>query len=508
MSCIKSNISENNSQPKITANKFSSLERQILAIQAISKSSNITHLANIHNTSRKFIYAQKLKAEVALEKAFEEKAEEDKPLFYLPITKAWIHQLVIALILICHSSYSGIIELFRDLFHFSISKGNIHNIIYSILKKAQLINQKKDLSAIKVGAHDEIFQNNNPVLVGCDALSTYCYLLSQEEKRDANTWGVHLLDLKENQNLQPEHTIADGGLGLRKGQAEAWPDIACHGDVFHALMPFNALTHYLDNRAIGALTISEKLKRKCENPRRLNMEETKKRQTLELKATIAEKESLKAIKLADEIQILYDWLEKDILSLIGYQKEDRKDLFNFVIDELKIREYLCSYRIKPLRVFLENNKGNLLKFVDQIDRGLEEIANDFKVSLSRVCELYQLQKLNFSNSIRWEKESFSKAYFKEKFYAIETQIKTLLKKTVRASSVVENINSRLRNYFFLRRTIGKDYLDILQFFLNHRRFMRSENEDRKGKSPAEIMENKTHEHWLEMLGFKLFKPAA
>ena len=496
------------SQSKITANKFSSLQRQILAIQAISKSSNITHLANIHNISRKFIYAQKKKAEVALEKAFEEKIEEDKPLFYLPITKNWINQLIIALILICHSSYGGVIELLRDLFNFSISKGNIHNIIYSVLKKVSLINQKKDLSTIKVGAHDEIFQNNIPVLVGCDASSTYCYLLSHEEKLDANTWGVHLLDLKENQNLQPNHTVADGGLGLRKGQAEAWPDIPCHGDVFHALMPFNALTHYLENRAISALTISERLKQKCKKSRRLNMEEIKKRQTLENKTASAEKESLKAIELADEIKILYDWVEKDILSLIGDQKEDRKDLFDFVIEQLKIRENLCFHRIKPLITFLENNKENLLKFVDQIDSGLEEMANDFKFSLFHVRELYQLQKCTFLDSVRWKKEAFARAYFKEKFHAIETQIKALLKKTVRASSVVENLNSRLRNYFFLRKNIGKEYLEILQFFLNNRRFMRSENKDRKGKSPAEIMENKKHDHWLEMLGFKLFKTAA
>jgi hypothetical protein len=29
---------------------------------------------------------------------------------------------------------------------------------------------------------------------------------------------------------------------------------------------------------------------------------------------------------------------------------------------------------------------------------------------------------------------------------------------VRASSVIENLNSRLRNYFFLRRHLGADYL--------------------------------------------------
>ena len=40
----------------------------------------------------------------------------DEVLFHLPVTKAWLRQLVLALVLICHSSYRGVVELLRDLF--------------------------------------------------------------------------------------------------------------------------------------------------------------------------------------------------------------------------------------------------------------------------------------------------------------------------------------------------------------------------------------------------------
>ena len=79
---------------------------------------------------------------------------------------------------------------------------------------------------------------------------------------------------------------------------------------------------------------------------------------------------------------------------------------------------------------------------------------------------------------------------------------------VRASSVVENVNSRLRNYFFLRKEVGQGYLELLRFFLNHRRFLRSEHAERVGKSPAELLNGQEHEHWLEMLGYPLFRRAA
>ena len=45
-------------------------------------------------------------------------------------------------------------------------------------------------------------------------------------------------------------------------------------------------------------------------------------------------------------------------------------------------------------------------------------------------------------------------------------------RTPRSSSLVENLNSRLRNYFTLRRHLGSPYLDLLRFFLNQRRYMR------------------------------------
>jgi len=82
-----------------------------------------------------------------------------------------------------------------------------------------------------------------------------------------------------------------------------------------------------------------------------------------------------------------------------------------------------------------------------------------------------------------------------------------LKETPRASSMVEKLNSRLRNYFFLRRSLGDSYLSTLQFFLNHRCFLRSEVPERVGKSPKQLLTGEAHPRWLELLGFKHFQRA-
>ena len=44
----------------------------------------------------------------------------------------------------------------------------------------------------------------------------------------------------------------------------------------------------------------------------------------------------------------------------------------------------------------------------------------------------------------------------------------------------------------------------VQFFLNHRRYLRSEDPSRVGKSPAELLTGEPHAHWLELLGYTRF----
>jgi hypothetical protein len=484
-----------------------SIQRQEIALEVIGNKAPVTQIANHLGVSRKFVYRQKEIALNGITEAFNPSSLDDSVLFHLPVTKAWIKQFTLGLILIGHSSYQGVTELFRDLFDYDISKGNVHNIVYDALAKAAQINRQQDLSQVKVGAHDEIYQAQDPVLVGCDAHSTYCYLLSLEEHCDANTWGVHLLDLQEKQGLNPEHTIADGGRMARSGQNEAWPDIPCHGDVFHALKPFNDLLSYMDNRAIDSLKIIEDINHKLNHPWGKTKKEEKRKELFE-KLTAAEEASEKALRLLEDLTTLYRWVQKDILCLAGPSYDERLELLDFVVNELQLRESINPHRIGPVRKYLEINRNNLLAFVPLLEKHLWEIADQYKISLKQVEEVHRLAGIPKSCQKHWECYTSLYQRLGSKFYCVKEAVDQMLNNTVRASSVVENLNSRLRNYFSLRRHLGKDYLEILRFFLNHRRFMRSSREERIGKSPTELLSGKNHPHWLEMLGFTLFRQAA
>jgi hypothetical protein len=474
---------------------LNSTKRQEIGIHAIGGYTPISHVADRYGVSRKFVYQQKEKALAGIAQAFSKPASADseKVLFYIPVTKQWLCQVVLALIFICRASYQGVIEFLRDIFDSSISKGTIHNIVHQHLEIAKKINQQQDLSNVHEGLHDEIYQAGDPVLVGCCARSTYCYLLSLVESCDTNSWGVHLLDLKEKQGLTPDLTVIDGGK-------------SAHGDTFHALKPFLELVTYLENRAVDALKTVDDLNQKV-NGRRGKWKDIDNRIPLYEKLLKAENAGETALTLANDIRILYRWLKNDILALVGPSYDIRLELLTFVIEELHARESL-HHKITPIRTYLDNHKDNLLEFMHIMEARFYAIAQTSEVSLAYVLAVYELQGLPSSSQKRWQRQTELQRDLRAKFYLIESLVDVVLKNTRRANSLVENVNSRLRTYFTLRRELGNEYLHFLKFFLNHRRFMRSEREERVGKSPAELLTGMQHNHWLEILGFDLFKKAA
>jgi hypothetical protein len=250
-------------------------------------------------------------------------------------------------------------ELLETLFDYQgLSLGRLHNLLMQAVDKARQVNATEALSAIRVGAHDEIYQARQPVLVGMDVDSTYCYLLQAVEPCDETTWGVHLLEL------------SDRGL--------------------------------------------------------------------------------------------------------------------------------------PLVRMLRNQRTALLAFVAVLQENLSQVAQRFAVPWATVQGLCEIEALDKRSDLYWQRRARRQSLLKERWYPIHEAVLEAMAQTPRASSIVENLNSRLRSYFFLRRQIGHRYLDLLRFYLNRRRFLRSDRPERVGQSPAERLTGQRHLHWLELLDYTRF----
>jgi hypothetical protein len=493
--------------PDWPAQRLLPQERRDLAIQVLAGAQPISDLACEHEVSRKFLYQQAHTAQVALTQAFEPEPTTEKVLFHLPVTKDWLQQLVLGLVLIGHSPYRGVVELVRDLFDWHISLGTVHNIVTSAVEPARAIGCGYDLGGVRIGAHDEIFQAGKPVLVGVDTASTFCYLLSLEDCRDADTWGIRLLDLV-NQGFNPQATVADAGSSLRAGQAQALPNVPCQGDIFHIVRELRTLVSFLENRAYDALETTEQCERRRERLRR----PTKRRRNKSVHSAaqhlrVARAASDEVVTLADDVALLVDWLRHDILTVAGPSYAERCQLYDFVVAELKARASKCPHRLEPICRALENQRDDLLAFARRLDEKLEQLGQELQVPVELARSLLKTLSRDTRDPRRWTEEAAVRNQLRGRFHAVQLAVAALAKETVRASSLVENLNSRLRSYFFLRRHLGSDYLALLQFFLNHRRLERSDRTERAGKTPAELLTGQAHPHWLEMLGYTRFRRA-
>ena len=335
-----------------------------------------------------------------------------------------------------------------------------------------------------------------------DAASTYCYLLKLAEHRDTDTWGCHLLDAVD-RGLAPTRTIADAGSGLRAGHKAAFgEEVPCHGDVFHLQHQCQTVANSLTRQAMGATTRRQELEQKM-----VIAKQKGQGNRISKKLTQARQHEASVIALDRDIKTLCQWLNHDVLELAGPALAERQELYDFVVAELQIRETIGGRKVRVLRKALQNQRDDILGFAQVLDDKLDGIAQQLKTPLHLVREMCLLFRKQPTSNAYWQAWNQLQQKLSGQFHYLYGAVQAAMKQTPRASSLVENLNSRLRNYFFLRKQLGPDYLNLLQFFLNSRQFMRSECEERVGKSPTELMTGESHPHWLELLGFKRFQQA-
>jgi hypothetical protein len=322
------------------------------------------------------------------------------------------------------------------------------------------------------------------------------------EHRDEQIWGWHLLDPME-QGFNPDYTIADGGSGLRAGQKIVMPETPCHGDVFHIQQQFETVANSLSRQAQGSTSQRLKLEEQIAKAR-LTSQVTRQ---MTSKLVQAKRVERCLMPLTKDIKTLLQWLSHDVLELSGPLLVVRLELFDFIVLQLQQRECKEHPKIRILRKSLHNQRDELLAFAGVLDQKLAEIAHRFKMPLQKVRDVCLLHRKQPTSNAYWDRWIQLHGEISGKFSLLMEAVGNALKQTPRASSLVENLNSRLRNYFFLRKQLGPSYLNLLQFFLNHRCFMRSEVSERKDKSPKQLMTGQPHPHWLELLGFKRFKRA-
>jgi hypothetical protein len=336
---------------------------------------------------------------------------------------------------------------FRDLLDGPLSLGRVHSIVRQAVRVAQPVNAAQDLSRVQAGSHDELFQAGLPVLAGMDLDSTYCYLLAAEAHRDAETWGIHLLDLAA-QGLHPDYTVADGARGLRAGQAWAWPGVPRHGDVLHGLRALTRLSATLERRAYAAIAQRDALEQQMRKAK-----QHRQGRALSQRLARARVREASALRLADEVHTLTHWMQHDILALAGPDASTRQTLYDFVMERLQALETLDAQHLRPVRQSMVNPRDALRAFATRLDQALDALAQRFAVPVLRLRHVLALQERAPTTPAYGSQGAAWQRSLHGQFDAIDQALRELRRRLHRASSLVENLNSRLRSYFFQRNVV-------------------------------------------------------
>lgn len=367
--------------------------------------------------------------------------------------------------------------------------------------QASLINQSYDVSNIINSASDEVFHRNNPILAVIDISSRYCALLRKENDRDADTWGVALLDLQE-QGYSPTVNISDHASGMKKAFEDQVPDTVLRYDHFHLLKAMNELLRFLTNRKKSALTAALKLYTKVERAARHTADDQ-----LTKELNDAEQFSTAMEFVFNQVSTLCSWLQYDVLQLPGYKPEEREALYDFIVDELaKLQEY--HSRIASFVSSLHYQKTHLLAISHDLETAFTKIVTEYELPVNDMWAICYNTRFDGQAANYHIRSSILEEKIGTKYDEVEDKVLAAMAATPRCSSMAENFNSRLKPYLDERKPVPQALLSLLQFVLNHRPFQRSYHEHLRNKTPAKIMTGKPHPHWLEMLGYKRFKRAA
>ncbi len=350
---------------------------------------------------------------------------------------------------------------------------------------------------------DEIFAIQAPILVTIDARSTTILNLELASDRSAETWQAHFEAL-ENHQFFSLGMASDRGTGLVAGYQAACDRALWVADYFHELRDLFALRHQLERKAYAAIAQEDDAARtfataksEAHLQKRLHQYET------------AHEACEQAITLYDQLDLLLHLL-REALHLCSPQ------------GKLRTHQNVRSELTLLLDMLEALDCAAITKTLTPIRKHIDDLLGPFQQADGIAAELRAVvppDALDFL-VLAWHHDHFSsQSGSKQKGYhhrerdlclacaagllgdAFETRKALVFDKLdsiVRASSLVEMVNSLLRPYLnSCKGQITQETFNLIMFYHNHRRYKSGK---RQGQAPIELLTSKPLEApWWELL---------
>jgi hypothetical protein len=350
---------------------------------------------------------------------------------------------------------------------------------------------------------DEIFAIRAPILVTIDAQSTAILKIELASDRSAKTWETHFKDLGAHR-FHSLGMASDRGVGLTAGYRAACQEGFWVCDQFHEFQDLFNRCHQLERKAYGAIAKEVKA---AENFAHAKSEATLQKRLAQYET--AHDACEHAIETYDQLDWLLHLLSQTLhlcsdSGRLRTVEEVRSDLMVILsmideIDDAKLPKLL-----KPVRSHLDDI---LVPFrqVERIHSELLELAPEQIVDALVLA--WHHDHLSYQSHGKkkhyHQREShfcldFSEGLLDEKFEELKVLVFEKLDSIVKASSLVEMVNSLIRPYLNgSKGQITQETLNLIMFYHNHRRYKGGR---RQGKAPIELLTGETlQSDWVDLL---------
>ena len=413
------------------------------------------------------------------------------------VTDGFIKRCVLALSYYCRSPVERIVMFFDRAIGIHVSKGKIDTIRKEARKKALEYEQMIPLDHIEYVAIDEIFQGDQPILTGIDLQSGYAFALEPAHDRSGNSWENSLAN-KKARGLHPKVIVSDGGSGLRSGAARIFPGHGKQLDVFHSLRKMGQYVKKQERYVLKYLQRTDDLEQKVTKWHYTGKEF--------LEYSWRRDNINRELKNYDSLEILYAWL-REYLGFSGYGYAASEKVCCWILDEmgkLYPKQYPFQYILKQIRKSLPE----LLQFLKRLENEMELAASDFHVE-SHAFHLMYRQRTYGANSKEYALiEKHLHRLFRNRLAEAKKTLAYIQNTCFRASSMVENLNSRIRPFIDEKRRVFHEEFALIRLFLNTMKPFRSRNDNRKGKSALERLTGQVCPDFLDIVSDKTIFYAA
>ena len=393
-------------------------------------------------------------------------------------------------------------SVMAEIWGVSISHQTILKIMELSAEVAKALNQESDLSGVQVALFDEIFQNQNPLLVFASANSAIINMQASQD-RSGDSWEEFLKTLKE-LGLDPKTIVTDGGKGMLKGIKEVFKTSTMIRDLFHVLKKLSKATRVMENycyrllaRAYDLITkddtkIAQEAMARFDEAAILFDSYEKTVTKFKLSCYLDSSESTEGYISSQDLAVTISYLEATLSGFMGKFSNHRavKEARDYLKNGAKeIIAYKVKIEFLVEQAFGEQYKAMILEHLSPL---VEYIHQYFRSRDSVSRKTFWAKKIA---ELRTKFRSYQMIDQNEVDRAIDT-IWAIGQQACKSNSLVESVNSVIRAFLNTYKSIPSWFCPLFTFFWNNREFERGK---RAKQSPMEIHSGEKSRNWIDRI---------